>query len=229
MKAALFVILVLFAFTTTSWAQLQDLPNPGDEFPQPLPPDPNDPPPQPPQQPAPKPPSSPTPAPGRITIGDFVLSGPFKGGRYITGMVVQVSTDGRTVWVRDDDDYQVYQRESRYISKQMKKGPRDIWPGDKVLVGPFRNQTYSEGTVRAVYERGLFIVQENYDGGSYVRDQTLVAKRISCYRNLCAEDNVWVGARSGIIRSAFDSGKFTVMDMVDRKLYLRDYRDLKKK
>jgi hypothetical protein len=223
MKAALFVILVLVGFTTTSWAQLQDLPNPGDEFPQPLPPDPSEPTPQPP------PPSTPAPAPGRITIGDFVLSGPFKGQNYVTGIVVKVSTDARTIWVRDDDDSQVYQRESRYISRRMQKGPRDIWPGDKVLSGPFRNQQYSEGIVRAVYERGLFIVQENLDGRSYVRNQTLVAKRIDCYKNLCAEDNVWVGAKSGIIRSAFDSGKFTVMDMVDRKLYLRDYRDLKKK
>jgi hypothetical protein len=145
------------------------------------------------------------------------------------GMVVDVSKDGRTISVRDDDDQQVYKRESRYISRKMEKGPRNIWPGDRVLTGPFRNQQYSQGTVRAVYERGLFIVIEDSDGRSYVRNEPLVAKRIDCFKGFCSEYEVMSAGNPGIIRSVFDSGKFIVMEYRDRKLYLRNYSDLRKR
>jgi hypothetical protein len=223
MKTSLIVLALFLGLSTFSHAEIQDLPTPGDELPQPLPPDPGDPVPPPSQQPAP------SPAPGRIKIGDFVLSGPFKSGQYFMGMVVDVSKDGRTISVRDDDDQQVYKRESRYISRKMEKGPRNIWPGDRVLTGPFRNQQYSQGTVRAVYERGLFIVIEDSDGRSYVRNEPLVAKRIDCFKGFCSEYEVMSAGNPGIIRSVFDSGKFIVMEYRDRKLYLRNYSDLRKR
>ncbi|WP_413558011.1 hypothetical protein [Bdellovibrio sp. HCB209] len=169
MKVILFVFLIIFGLSSSVRAQMQDLPNPGDELPMPLPPDnPNDP--APPQQPAPQ------PIPGRLNVGDQVLSGPFIGKQYYTGVVTQVSRDGRNAQVRDDHDRKIYQRDARLISKKMNCGPRGICPGDRVMVGPMNDQKIYYGTVTAVYERGLFLVRYDVDGRVYVRHESLVGK-----------------------------------------------------
>ncbi|WP_413575292.1 hypothetical protein ACLVWU_13375 [Bdellovibrio sp. HCB290] len=171
MKAAFVFFSLLLCLAPILRAEITDLPQPGDEFPQPLPPDPpgTEPGPKPPQQPGPN------PVPGRIVVGDYVLSGPYVGKQYYTGRVVQVSGDGRSINVRDDRDQRVYQRDARLISKRMRCGARSICENDRVRVGPINSQYYY-ATVHSAYERGLFVVRYDQDGRYYVRDQSKVQK-----------------------------------------------------
>ncbi|WP_413584867.1 hypothetical protein [Bdellovibrio sp. HCB274] len=175
MKASFVFFSLILALTPVLRAEITDLPQPGDEFPQPLPPDtPGTPPgpgpqPEPPQQPAPN------PIPGRISVGDYVLSGPFVGKQYYTGVVVQVSGNGRLINVRDDRDRKVYQRDARLISKRMRCGARSICEGDRIVEGP-TNSTYYNGTVHSAYERGLFVIRRDQDGRYYIRDQSRIQR-----------------------------------------------------
>ncbi|MEK2688006.1 hypothetical protein [Bdellovibrio sp. GT3] len=176
MKASLVLFSLLFLLVPNLRAEMIDLPQPGDEFPQPLPPDPpgSEPAPQPPQQPPQQP--APDPIPGRISVGDHVLSGPYVGKQYYSGTVVQVSGDRRMITVRDDRDKKTYQRDARMISKRLKCGANSICEGDRVRVGPMSDSRYYYATVYAPYERGLFIVRYDNDGKYYVRDQSKVQR-----------------------------------------------------
>lgn len=204
MKVVLFLFLVVFGLSSSVRAQMQDLPSPGDDLPLP-------PPPAPPDNPNPQPPQTPAPAPipGRLAIGDQVLSGPFIGKQYYTGIVTQVSRDGRNAQVRDDQDGKIYQRDARLISKRMNCGPRAICAGDRVLVGPMTQNDFYYGTVMAVYERGLFLVRYDVDGRQYVRHESKVSKRLfsDSQINIFAGDRVLIGP--------FTSHPLYVMGWVD--------------
>ncbi|MEK2644619.1 beta-sandwich domain-containing protein [Bdellovibrio sp. BCCA] len=109
-----------------------------------------------------------------------------------------------------------------------------ISAGDVVLSGPLRENKYYTGRVVEVYRNNQALVRDDDDGKTYVRDLTLLGKRITCEssKNICERASVLSGPFTdnkyyyGSVVDVYSNGKIRVRDNDDGKVYVRIAKDI---
>ncbi|WP_413613195.1 beta-sandwich domain-containing protein [Bdellovibrio sp. HCB-110] len=109
-----------------------------------------------------------------------------------------------------------------------------ISAGDVVLSGPLNQDKYYSGRVLEVYGNGKALVRDDDDGKTYVRDLSLIGKRISCEssKGICERANVLSGPFTdnkyyyGTVTEVFSNGKIRVRDHDDGRIYVRGPKEV---
>jgi hypothetical protein len=173
----------------------------------------------------PAPPKSPRDI--RLHVGDAVVSGPLKDGRYFSGHVVELYADKKAL-VRDEDDRQTYVRDFSLIGKSVRcDSDKDVCAGDPVLSGPLPRGQYVSGYVMEVYSNGKVRVRDDDDHENYIRDVNSVFTETRCHDDKCEGDNILSGPLTdnryypGMILRVYSNGMFAVRDANSYDVYYR--------